>query len=147
MIMGSTQTRQQQATTYTIMLLSCVAAFYLLLYYREHAWRLSLAEQLRSLEQTTTAPALVLHRQPGLLLANSIDGQQQAKAGYELAAPWTAPRGTLLPYQGLHDNLEELLKVQASPGGWVSLITMTAAIQVRGSASSAVSAQAGSANS
>lgn len=49
---------------------------------------------------------------------------------FEAAAPWTAPPGTNFTYQGLHDKLTALLSVQASPAGWVSILTMSAGIKV-----------------
>lgn len=41
---------------------------------------------------------------------------------WESAAPWTAPPGTTFPYQGLENDLDRLLQVQASPFRWVSMV-------------------------
>lgn len=122
----------------TVMVLSCAAALFLLLFIREHTLRYSVMEQLNARQheqgwQAASAASLAFRKQPGTHAITKPDsqlGHQRRSTGFEPAAPWTALQGTSFLYHGLHADLEALLEVQASPGRWVSIITMTAAIKV-----------------
>lgn len=138
--MATTTGRQVQVLWALVVVLTCVAGTFLFM--RDG---LPLHALLRTAPQQQAQP---VHLQPaasdivvvtGLprdvkAPAQPAERQQQADGGggFEPAAPWTAPQGTSLPYQNLQNQLDELLKVQASPHNWVSILTMTAAIKVRG---------------
>lgn len=50
--------------------------------------------------------------------------QSSAVSGFEPAAPWTAPPGTVFPYTNLENSLDALLQVQASPHRWITMVRM-----------------------